>query len=68
MRIKYIYLLHSMFFFLWVKQILCKIDKQVILCSIIDITDRKNAEKQLKEKQAQLTHADRCFLSVIVLD
>jgi len=35
------------------------IDKQVVLCSILDITDRKNAEKELKEKQAQLTHADR---------
>ena len=35
------------------------IDKQMILCSILDITDRKDAEKDLKEKQAQLTHADR---------
>jgi histidine kinase len=35
------------------------IDDQVILCSILDITDRKKAEKALKEKQAQLTHADR---------
>ncbi|KPA18106.1 PAS/PAC sensor signal transduction histidine kinase [Candidatus Magnetomorum sp. HK-1] len=35
------------------------IDEQMILCSILDITQQKNAEKALKEKQAQLTHADR---------
>jgi len=35
------------------------IEDQVLLCSILDITQRKEAEKDLKEKQAQLTHADR---------
>ncbi|MBF0452968.1 MAG: PAS domain S-box protein [Candidatus Magnetomorum sp.] len=35
------------------------IEDQMILCSILDITLRKATEKALKEKQAQLTHADR---------